>query len=68
MKVVKEGSLTKQVTCKKCKTELEYEPEDVKHISYEDSPMVYYIDCPFCKKKLGPNLCTVYVPSPSKES
>jgi len=68
MNVIKEGSLTKKVTCKKCKSELEYEPEDVKHISYEDSPMQFYVDCPFCKKKLGPNFCTVYVPSRSTES
>lgn len=67
MNVVKEGSLTKTATCKKCKTEMEYEPEDVKHMSYEDSPTQYYIECPFCKKKLGANLCFVYVPSPSKE-
>jgi len=64
MKVIKEGSLTKTATCKRCNTELEYEPEDVKSMSYEDSPTQYYIDCPFCRKKIGQNSCFVYVARP----
>jgi hypothetical protein len=67
MKVVQEGSLTKRVTCKRCKSELEYEPEDVKFTSYEDSGK-YHIQCPFCLKRLGERHCFVYVPEPSKEA
>lgn len=66
MKVVQEGSLTKHATCKRCKSELEYEPEDVKSTSYEDSGTEYHIQCPFCLKKLGPNLCFVRVEAPGR--
>lgn len=66
MKVVQEGSLTKRATCKRCKSELEYEPEDVKMTSYEDSATEWYIQCPFCLKKLGPNSSFVYVEAPGK--
>lgn len=68
MKVVQEGSLTKRTTCKRCKSELEYEPEDVKMTTYEDSPIKWYIQCPFCLKKLGPSYSFVYVEAPSKEA
>ena len=68
MKVVQEGSLTKRVTCKRCKSELEYEPEDVKFTNYEDSGIKYHIRCPFCLKRLGESYCFVYVPEPSKEA
>lgn len=68
MKVVQEGSLTKRVTCKRCKSELEYEPEDVKSTSYEDSGIKYHIQCPLCLKKLGESYSFVYVPEPSKEA
>lgn len=64
MKVIQEGSLTKRATCTRCKSEMEYEPEDVKTMSYEDSPTQYYIQCPFCTKKIGPNYAFIYVPNP----
>jgi len=66
--VTKEGSLTKTATCKRCKSELQYEPEDVKSTSYEDSPITYHIFCPFCEKKLGKNYSFVSVPDPAKET
>lgn len=66
VRVIKEGSLTKCTTCKKCKSELEYEPADVKSIHYEESPTVYYIECPTCCSKLGANFCSVYVDDPAK--
>jgi PHP family Zn ribbon phosphoesterase len=53
MKVVQKGSLTKRVTCKRCKTELEYEPEDVKSTTYT---------CP----KLGQSYAFVQVRNPSR--
>jgi hypothetical protein len=68
VKVVQKGSLTKRVTCKRCKSELEYEPEDVKSTSYEDGPITYHIQCPLCLQKLGQNSCFVYVERPSKEA
>jgi hypothetical protein len=66
MKIVQEGCLTKRVTCKRCKSELEYEPEDVKSTSYEDSDTKWYIQCPFCCTKLGPINSFVYVEAPGK--
>jgi hypothetical protein len=68
VKIVQEGSLTKRTSCKRCKSELEYEPEDVKSTSYEDSATKYHIQCPLCLKKLGPSGCFVYVERPSKEA
>lgn len=68
MKVVQEGSLTKRATCKRCKSELEYEPEDVESTSYEDSGTKYHIHCPFCLKKLGEGYSFVYVSQPSAEA
>lgn len=75
MKVVQTGSLTKRVTCKRCKrckSELEYEPEDVKSTTYSDgdtiSDVTYHIQCPLCLTKLGSNSCFVYVARPSMET
>ena len=68
MKVVQEGSLTRRATCKRCKSELEYEPEDVKSTSYEDSGIKYHVQCPFCLKKLGPSYSFVYVKCPGTEA
>lgn len=72
MKAVQAGSLTKRVTCKRCKSELEYEPEDVKSTTYTDgdtiSDIKYHIQCPLCLTKLGPNFCFVYVERPSVEA
>ena len=69
MKVVTEGSLTKRVTCKRCKSVLEYEPQDVAFTNYKDSGIKYHIKCPICLKRLGViglGYCFVYVPEPSK--
>ena len=72
MKVVQQGVLTKSVTCKRCKSTLEYEPEDVKSTTYTDgdtiSDIKYHLQCPLCLQKLGPSRCFVYVASPSVES
>jgi hypothetical protein len=64
MKVVLQGSLTKRVMCKRCKSELDYEPSDVKSISYEDSGIKYHVHCPLCLEKLGPGYSFVYVDRP----
>jgi hypothetical protein len=65
VKIVQEGSLTRRVTCKRCKSELEYEPEDVKSTTYTDGDTIdnveFYIQCPLCLQKLGQNFCFVYV-------
>jgi hypothetical protein len=67
VKIVQEGTLTKRTTCDRCQSELEYEPEDVQMTSYADNGGVdYWIKCPICLSKLGPNRSFVYVPSPSK--
>jgi hypothetical protein len=68
VKIVQEGSLTKHATCKRCKSKLAYEPEDVKSTSWEDSGIEWYIQCPFCLKKLGPSYSFVYVEPPGKEA
>jgi len=73
VKVVQAGSLTKRVACKRCKSELEYEPEDVKSTTYLDdgdgvSDITYHVQCPLCLTKLGPSGCFVYVARPSAEA
>ena len=68
MKVVQKGSLTKRTTCTRCKSELEYEPEDVKSMSYEDSATTYYVQCPICVPKLGEGYSFVYVKNPGTEA
>ena len=68
VKIVKEGSLTKIATCKRCKSELEHEPEDVTFTNYEDSGIRHHIKCPLCLKRLGDGYCFVYVDDPSKEA
>jgi hypothetical protein len=66
--VVQKGALTKQVTCTRCQSELEYEPEDVKSTTYTDgdtiSDIKYHVQCPLCLQKLGQNFCFVYVDAP----
>lgn len=66
MKVALEGSLTKRVMCKRCKSELDYEPADVKSTSYEDSGLKYHVQCPLCLKKLGENFSFVSVDPPDQ--
>lgn len=64
IKVLTKGSLTKKITCKRCKSELEYEPEDVRSDSYEDSPMQHTITCAVCLPALGASFSSVTVPPP----
>jgi hypothetical protein len=66
VKVALEGSLTKRVMCKRCKSELDYEPADVKSTVYEDSGIKYHVHCPLCEEKLGINFSFVAVDPPDQ--
>jgi hypothetical protein len=64
MKVALKGSLTKRVMCPRCKSELDYEPADVKTTFYEDGPIKWHVHCPLCEEKLGAGYSFVYVDEP----
>lgn len=56
MKIIKEGIAPKEwpkrLTCKKCKSVLEYDKKDIKdNTDPRDNIPDYYIDCPVCKNQ-----------------
>lgn len=56
MRVIKEGSVEKKLTCPNCKAELAYVPSDVikrvttEYDGFKDTD--YYIVCPCCERKI----------------
>ena len=52
MKVVKEGTthLT-DITCDRCESELQYEPNDVRH-SLRIEEVITYVWCPVCRHQI----------------
>lgn len=67
MKVISAGSLTRTVTCKRCSSALEYEPEDVKVTTYEESAPHYDVQCPICLPRLGASYAFIRVPPPGSD-
>lgn len=57
MKIIKEGIASviwpRQITCKKCKSILEYDQKDIfDNTDPRDNISDYWIECPLCKNQI----------------
>ena len=57
MKIIKEGSWEKKITCRGCKTVMKIIAEDIRYGLYsteyeQEFEGQFYVDCPVCTKKI----------------